>query len=48
VAVNPESPDGYSFPPGEMKEKIGRLFFPVPVVDVMRDRFEQGGWCDVL
>jgi hypothetical protein len=48
VAVNPESPDGYSFPPGEMKEKIGRLFFPVPVVDVMRDRHEQGVWCDVL
>ena len=48
VAVNPESPDGYSFPPGEMKEKIGRLFFSVPVVDVMRDRHEQGVWCDVL
>lgn len=47
VAVNPESPDGYSFP-REMKEKIGRLFFPVPVVDVMRDRHEQGVWCDVL
>ena len=48
VAINPDSPDGYSFPPDEMKEKIRQIFFPVPVVDVMRDRHDQGVWSDVL
>lgn len=48
VAVNPDSPDGYSFPPEEMKEKMSQIFFPVPVVDVMRDRHDQGVWSDVL
>jgi hypothetical protein len=37
VAVNPVSPDGYSFDPEEMKKRVARLFPTIPVWDVMRD-----------
>ncbi|MGA8941965.1 MAG: hypothetical protein WB502_04515 [Thermoactinomyces sp.] len=48
AAINPDSPDGYSFSPQEMKEKIGRVCFPLPVMDVVRDPREQGVWDGVL
>lgn len=48
AAINPVSPEGYSFPPQEMKEKIGRVCFPLPVMDVVRDPREQGVWDDVM
>jgi hypothetical protein len=48
VAVNPVSPDGYAFPPEQMKESILRLVAPVPVIDVVRDRVgEEDGERDV-
>ncbi len=48
AAINPDSPEGHSFPPQEMKEKIGQICFPLPVVDVVRDPCEQGVWDGVL
>ncbi|MBA4602910.1 lysine 5,6-aminomutase reactivase subunit KamB [Thermoactinomyces mirandus] len=48
AAINPDSPEGYSFPPQEMKEKIGQVCFPLPVVDAVRDPREQGVWDGVL
>ncbi|PTX62467.1 hypothetical protein C8P63_10562 [Melghirimyces profundicolus] len=37
VAVNPVSPSGYTFDPGEMKERTARICHPVPVFDAVRD-----------
>ncbi|MBA4541887.1 hypothetical protein H1164_03090 [Thermoactinomyces daqus] len=48
VAVNPVSPDGYAFPPSEMKERIAAVAAPLPVFDVVRDPLLEGGWEDVL
>lgn len=48
VAVNPVSPDGYSFPPDEMKARIQAICPTVPVWDAIRDHPGEGGCFDVL
>lgn len=47
VAVNPVSPEGFSFPPEEMREKLAKICAPLPVFDVVRETEGEGGKCDV-
>lgn len=46
VAINPVSPDGYAFPPDEMKSRIQAICPTIPVWDVVRDL--EGGIWDVF
>ncbi|MBA4494059.1 hypothetical protein ACFO25_11090 [Paenactinomyces guangxiensis] len=43
VAVNPVSPEGFSFPPAEMKQKVAKICAPLPVIDVVREPVQEGG-----
>lgn len=37
LAVNPSCPDGYTFSPEEMKQRVQEIAASIPVFDVMRD-----------
>jgi hypothetical protein len=39
IAVNPVSPEGFSFDPAEMKARVQEVTGEIPVVDVVRDAF---------